>query len=184
MIALRFIVPYGLGMRDVTLQLAELSDKPLIEGLMQFYIYDFSEMEPDGSHDLDFPPDGRFNPYPYLPDYWVEAGRVPLIIRVDGKPAGFALINRFSHFGGEIERNMGEFFVARKFRRDGIAREALRQVLAAYPGRWEVAVAARNHRALAFWPKAIAAAPNASDLVRREGDGEHWIGPIWCFSAG
>ena len=38
--------------------------------------------------------------------------------------------------------------------------EAVRQILAAYPGRWETAVVERNLAAEAFWPKAIAAAPN------------------------
>jgi predicted acetyltransferase len=82
-----------------------------------------------------------------------------------------------------VERNMGEFFVLRKYRRRGVASEAVRQVLAAYPGRWEVAVVARNAAAQSFWPRAIAAAPNVSELERREGDGEHWRGPIWTFLA-
>ncbi len=97
---------------------------------------------------------------------------------------GFALLNQHSHRdGGHVDRNMAEFFVARKHRRHGVASEAVRLVLAAYPGRWEVAVVARNAHAQDFWPRAIAAAPNVSDLVRHEGDGEHWRGPIWGFLA-
>jgi predicted acetyltransferase len=168
---------------NVTLRLAEPTDRPLLDGLMQLYFYDFSEMEPEGSAQMDVDAAGRFGPYPYLDDYWREEGRVPLLIEADGKPAGFALINRHSHFGGFVERNMGEFFVLRKYRRRGVASEAVRQVLAAYPGRWEVAVVARNAAAQSFWPRAIAAAPNVSELERREGDGEHWRGPIWTFLA-
>jgi predicted acetyltransferase len=167
----------------VTIQIAPSSERALLEWLLQFYFYDFSEMEPDGSNDLDVGAEGGFGPYEHLPSYWTEAGRIPLVIRAGDRPAGFALINQVSHFGGEVERNMAEFFVLRKYRRHGIAREAVRQVLAAYPGRWEVAVMARNARALSFWPKAIAAAPNVSELTRREGDGEHWNGPIWTFLA-
>ncbi|MGH6956185.1 MAG: GNAT family N-acetyltransferase, partial [Caulobacteraceae bacterium] len=96
---------------------ASASERPLLEGLMQFYHYDFSELEPEGSPDLEFDARGLFEPYRYLPDYWREAGRIPLIVRKEGKVAGFALINRRSHFGGEVERNMAEFFVARKHRR-------------------------------------------------------------------
>jgi hypothetical protein len=44
-------------------------------------------------------------------------------------------------------------------------------------------VVERNTAAKAFWPRAIAAAPNVTDLVRLEGDGEHWRGPIWTFQA-
>ncbi len=74
---------------------------------------------------------------------------------------------------------MAEFFVARKFRRRGDPPA----ILKAYPGRREVAVMARNAGAQAFWPRAIAAAPNVSDIVRHEGDGAHWRGPIWSFLA-
>jgi predicted acetyltransferase len=169
---------------EIRIDVATAAEQPLLEGLMQFYIYDFSELEPDGSDDLDFTAAGRFEPFPYLADYWREAGRVPLLIRRGDKPVGFALINRHSHLGEPLDRNMAEFFVARKHRRHRVASEAVRQVLARYPGRWEVAVAQRNVGALKFWPGAIAAAPNVSALVRREGDGERWRGPVYTFLAG
>lgn len=168
----------------VTVDLAKPTEQPLLAGMMQFYFYDFSEMEPEGSPDMEFTAAGDFGDYEYLPEYWREEGRVPLIIRRNGNPAGFALMSRHSHLsGGEIERNMAEFFVARKHRRHGVASEAVRQILAAHPGRWEVAVVARNKAAQAFWPRAIAAAPNVTELVRHEGDGQHWTGPIWSFLA-
>ena|SRR5665213_1244225 len=167
----------------VTVVLASAAQRPLIEGLFQFYIYDFSEIEPARSADFEFDERGRFAPDPNIGDYWGVAGHAPLLIYVGDHPAGFALINTRSHQGGSVERNMAEFFVARKHRRRGVAREALRQILAVYPGRWEVAVAERNAAATAFWPGAISAAPNVSDQRRVEGDGKHWRGPIWTFQA-
>ena len=131
-----------------------------------------------------FNANGAFDPYPPLADYWSAPDRWPMIIRVDGATAGFALVNTVSHQGGTIQRNMGEFFVARKYRRDGIAGEAVRQVLALFPGRWEVAVMARNSKAQVFWPRAIAAAPGVTGIERLERDDEHWKGPIWTFVAG
>ena len=171
------------GEASVSVRLAEASERTLIEGLSQFYIYDFSEMEPAGSEGFEFDDRGGFDPLPGLDDYWRLEGFHPLVIRVGGRPAGFALVNTRSHQGGAVERNMGEFFVARKHRRRGVARQAVRLVLAEFPGRWEVAVADRNVAAKAFWPQAIAAAPNVSGLVRLQGDGEHWRGPIWSFRA-
>lgn len=167
----------------VRVERASVAERALIEGMSRFYIYDFSEMEPAGSDDMDFDQRGDFGVLPYLPEYWTESGRYALLIRLGEKPVGFALINTHSHRGGSIERNMGEFFVARKYRRRGVAAEAVGQILALYPGCWEVAVVERNIAAKAFWPRAIAAAPNVSDLVRLEGDGEHWRGPIWAFQA-
>lgn len=170
--------------RQVSVTPAGEADRSLIEGLFQFYIYDFSEMEPAGSDALSFNDAGRFDPYPYLPEYWSAADRWPLLIRVDGRLAGFVLINTLSHRGGAVERNMAEFFVARKYRGNSVAAEALHQVLALHPGRWEVAVVARNARALAFWPRAIAAAPRVRDIERLERDDAHWKGPIWTFVTG
>lgn len=163
---------------------ADESDRALIDGLAQFYIYDFSEIEPIDSEAFAFNAAGGFSPLPGVDDYWGKQGAHPLLIRFDGRVAGFSLINTSSHRdGGTVERNMGEFFVARHYRRNGVAAEAVRQVLERYPGDWEVAVVERNAAAKAFWPRAIAAAPNVTRLVRVDGDGEHWRGPIWCFNA-
>ena len=167
---------------QVSVTPASRAERPLIAGLLQFYFYDFSEWEPAGSDDFNFDARGNLGDYPYLDAYWREHGRWPLLIRVDAKPAGFCLINQVSHRdGGAVERNMAEFFVARKYRRHGVASEAVRQILARHPGRWEVAVVERNAAAKLFWPRAIAAAPGVSELTRIEGDGEHWRGPIWTF---
>lgn len=168
---------------SVRVSVAAPEDRPLIEGLFQFYIYDFAEMEPPGSDDFDFNASGLYDLSPYLADYWSEAGRRPLLIQVGGKLAGFALINTHSHHGGEVENNVAEFFVARKHRRGGVGAEALRQIVALYPGYWEAAVVARNRVALDFWPRAIAAIPGVTGIERREGDGVQWRGPIWSFVA-
>jgi predicted acetyltransferase len=167
----------------ITVGEAGFAEQPLIEALAQFYIYDFSEMEPPESSNFEFDNTGSLGKLPYIEDYWREAGRHALLIRSAGRVVGFALINSHSHRGGSVERNMGEFFVARKHRRRGVATEAVRQVLLQFPGRWEIAVAERNMAAKAFWPKVIAAASNVTDLVRLEGDGVLWRGPIWTFVA-
>lgn len=163
---------------------ATTAERALIEGLFQFYLYDFSEMEPPGANDLAFEETGGYRPFPPLATYFTDADRWPLVIRVDSSPAGFALINMVSHKGGQVERNMGEFFIARKYRGDGIAAEALHQVLALHPGRWEVAVVERNARARVFWPRAIAASPTVRNILREERNDEHWKGPIWSFVIG
>jgi predicted acetyltransferase len=165
----------------VSVRLAGGSERPVVERLSQFYIYDFSEMEPPGSGNMEFGDHGCFSPLPDIDSYWRIEGFHPLLIRVEERLAGFALINTRSRRGERVERNMGEFFVARKHRRRGVATEAVRQILMQYSGYWEVAVAERNVAAKAFWPRAIAAATNVSQLVRLEGDAAHWRGPIWSF---
>jgi len=168
----------------VTLERIAEADRALIDGLAQFYIYDFSEMSPISDTDFDIGPDGRFGDLPGIDDIWRDDCAIPFAIRYECRVAGFILIDNHSHRdGGFVERNMSEFFVARQFRRQGVGEEALRQVLTAFPGRWEVAVVARNTAAKSFWPRAIAAAANVSGLTCVEGDRAHWTGPIWCFDA-
>jgi predicted acetyltransferase len=166
----------------VVVRPALASEQARIEGLMQFYTYDWSEMERPQSPAFAFNANGQFDPDPDLADYWKKPERWPYLIEVDGRTAGFALLNTHSHLtGGHIERNMAEFFVARKHRRRGVALEAVHQILRQHPGQWEIAVAERNVAAKMFWPKAIESAPGVSDLHLAQGDGHHWRGPIWCF---
>jgi len=165
----------------VSVRLAGDSERTSIERLSQFYIYDFSEMEPAGSNETELGEHGAYPPLPVIDSYWRVEGYRALLIRVTDRLAGFALINTRSRHSGRVEHNMAEFFVTRKHRRRQVGTEAVRQVLARYPGHWEIAVAERNVAARAFWPRAIGAAPNVSELVQIEGDGAHWRGPIWSF---
>ena len=153
---------------------------------MQFYLYDWSEMEPaDSGTFFEVDDSGRFAPFPGLADYWTVADRWPLVIESDARAVGFALLDTHSHRdGGAVGRNMAEFFVMRQHRRRGVAAAAVREILRQHPGQWEVAVATRNSAANTFWPKALGAADNVSGLHAVEGDGMHWRGRIWCFDAG
>jgi predicted acetyltransferase len=169
--------------KSVSVRVAGSSERRLIDGLTQFYIYDFSEMEPPRSKDMEFGDRGCYPPLAGLDRYWFVEGFRPLLIHVEERLAGFALINTHSRRGEMVENNMAEFFVARKHRRRGVATQAVRLILAQYPGRWEIAVAERNVAAKVFWPRAISAVPNVSRLVRLEGDGRHWRGPIWSFQS-
>ena len=126
-------------------------ERPSIERLLQFYIYDFSELETPDSDDLEFDDQDSYAPFPGLESYWCVDGFRPLLIRVKERLAGFVLINTRSHRSGRVDYNVAEFFVARKYRRCGVATEAVCQVLAQYPGHWEIAVAERNVAARAFW---------------------------------
>ena len=165
----------------VSVRLASESERTLVERLSQFYIYDFSEMEPSGSNAMELSEQGDYLPLVELDSYWRIEGFRALLIRVKDRPAGFALINTLSRHGDMAEHNMAEFFIARKHRRRRVATEAVRQILARYPGRWEIAVAERNLAARAFWPRALTATPGVSELVRLDGNGERWRGPIWRF---
>lgn len=167
-------------MAEIDIAAAQPAERAALENLFQLYVHDFSEFwagRPEG----ELGDDGRFEPYPHMDAYWRDADRVPLLLRVDGRLAGFALINAVSHGDGPVDRNMAEFFVVRKHRRGGVGTAAARAIFSLYPGQWETAVARANTAALAFWRKAVSGHPGASDIDELDLSGPAWDGPVIRF---
>ncbi|MEQ1753641.1 MAG: GNAT family N-acetyltransferase [Micropepsaceae bacterium] len=167
---------------DYELRTATRADKDLLESMFQFYVYDFSEFEDATSGRLSLNPQGKFDLTPQFSPYWNDPLHWAYLVYVNQSPAGFALVNTKSHAGNTIDRNMAEFFVARKYRRQGLASEVFHKILDDHPGRWEVAIINANEAAKAFWPKAIRSTPVARDLRLVEHSGQEWNGPIWTFA--
>lgn len=118
-------------------------DVDLLARLLQLYLHDFSEHT---GWDVD--EHGLFH-YAWLDAYRHEPGRHAYVMRVEGRPAGFALVR-------EAERiHMAEFFVLRKYRREGVGIAAARYLLTAHAGPWSITQLASNHEATAFWRRAI-----------------------------
>jgi predicted acetyltransferase len=166
-------------MTTVEIVPATTLQRAALENLMQLYIHDFSEHWA-GRSEGELHEDGRFAAYP-LNAYWSEASHVPLLIRRGSSLIGFALLNANSHTGRPVDRNIAEFFVARKYRRSGAGTAAAHAVFARYPGQWEAAVARRNVAALAFWRNTIAACPHAFDREEHDINDAHWNGPVIRF---
>jgi len=158
----------------VQLEAAGGDKRATVENLFQLYVHDFTDFWTERRAELG--EDGRFPPYPPLAAYWSEPGAEPFLIRADGQVAGFVLIDGHGHSGLPTDFNMGEFFVARHYRREGVGQDAALQALRARPGQWEIAVARRNLGAQAFWRRiAATVAPQVEELDR---DDERWNGLI------
>jgi predicted acetyltransferase len=132
---------------------ATLDDRPALETLLELYLNEFSEIvvsEVDLTAwlgDID------------LPSYWVTEGRYPYLATVDGKLAGFALVQRGSMITARGDLwDMQHFFVMRKYRHRGLGSDLARRVWCEHPGPWEVRVVENNDAALRFW----------SNVVKRE----------------
>jgi predicted acetyltransferase len=151
----------------------------IIQNLVQLYTHDFSEFWA-GTARGDLHPDGRFDAYP-LDDYWTRPNWSPLLIWNNRVLAGFSLINDRTHSGRPANRNVGEFFVVRKYRGRGVGRSAIRQIFSRFPGSWEVAVARRNIAARDFWRSTIKGSAEVSGLQEYDSNDERWNGPILRF---
>jgi predicted acetyltransferase len=159
-----------------TLHVAERSDSTLIENLMQFYCYDFSELLPE----VQVGDAGRFLPRA-LDAYWQDAWRYPRLIRVDGRPAGFALLQRGSRITVDPDVwDVCDFFVMRQYRRQGVGAHAALQLFEQFRGRWEVRQIRANVAATHFWRTVIARHTN-EQYDEATYDDERWRGPVQSF---
>ena len=84
--------------------------------------------------------------------YWLEPGRRPYLIRVDGQVAGFALVRALERPG---LHELAEFYVGQAFRRQGVGRAAAWTLFEGQPGDWQLNVLTGNRNALAFWLRVV-----------------------------
>src|SRR5215472_3922850 len=73
----------------------------------------------------------------------------------DGVLAGFTLVRDGAYFAGDGTRDISEFFILRRHRRQGIGAEVARRMFDAFPGKWEVTQLTRNVEAQTFWRRII-----------------------------
>jgi predicted acetyltransferase len=166
-------------METVEVMSAGLQERRVIENLFQLYIHDFSENWA-GTDRGDVDAEGRFIPSP-LDVYWADASHSPLLFRIASHIVGFALLNRESHVQAQVDWNIAEFFVLRKYRRGGVGTAAAHAIFARHPGIWEVAIARKNVSALAFWRRSISGCPNVKDLTEDDVLTNDWNGPVSRF---
>jgi predicted acetyltransferase len=161
---------------------ADRDQAPLLQNLMQLYTHDFSEFWA-GTSRGDLNADGLFESYP-LEQYWSRPNWSALLICHTGILAGFALINDQPHSGLSAARNMGEFFILRKHRGQGVGCLAARTIFSRHRGLWELAVARKNLRALDFWRRTLQKSAEARHVQELDVQNEQWNGPILRFDWG
>jgi predicted acetyltransferase len=124
--------------------------KPVLENLMQFYMYDFSEFV-----ELDVESDGKFTAYPHLEDYWQEGNsKLPYLVKKEEKFIGFVLVKLIETTEGSYF-SIAEFFVMKKYRREGIGKAAAFRIFDLHKGGWEVFQRENNTPARLFWINVI-----------------------------
>ena len=145
---------------------ASLEQKPVLANLLELYSHDFCDYI-----DLEIGPDGRFG-YLDLDLYWTDPDRLPFLLYVAGRLAGFILI-KASHRDaqGSMVWDVAEFFILRSYRRRGIGTETAHQLWRRFPRRWEVRGMATNERAYRFWHHAIESFSGDAILATRFSQG-------------
>ena len=128
----------------IQLRICPLEMMQVIINMATFYRYDLSEsmawpIEDDGMHRC------------YgLEEYW-ENNNLAFLIYLENELAGFALVNT----KGVNKYKLGEFFILRKFRTQGLGREAAITLFERYKGEWMLEQLLPNKTARIFWQKTL-----------------------------
>jgi predicted acetyltransferase len=136
-------VPPRLPSHPVELIPVDRTHRAVLQNLGQLYRYDLSEPYRDLPN-----PDGTFNNR-HLDLFLADADPHvrAWLIAAAGAIGGFVMTAPAAGGGMKIY----DFFVARALRRTGVGREAARQVIAMFPGKWSLAFQVYNPGAQRFW---------------------------------
>jgi predicted acetyltransferase len=129
---------------------ARAQDLPVMRRLMQLYLYDFAAID-----DWAIGDDGLYGNTTIIEGFWTDPKLTSYLVRVDGALVGFALVRDGAYFAGNGTRDISEFFILRRHRRQGIGGEVARKLFDAFPGRWEVTQLTSNVEAQTFWRRVI-----------------------------
>ncbi|QDQ27241.1 GNAT family N-acetyltransferase [Chitinimonas arctica] len=124
-----------------------LADKRTIWNLFQFYCYDTSiedgyDVEADGFFSLSAD---------YFAQYWDKPRWSAHLVRANGAIAGFVLIEPSDVLPHAQE--IGDLFILKRWRRQGIAEHVAKQFLARRTETWAITVFNEWRDARSFWTK-------------------------------
>jgi len=122
------------------------ADVPAVERLWQLYSHDMSEIRGTLPNQEGLYKPGR------LATYLADRDNVDgYLVWHREAPAGFAFV---VGVGDEL-RKMGDFFVVRAVRRQGVGNAAVKELFARYRGDWEIGFQGHNRGAPEFWRRMV-----------------------------
>lgn len=163
---------------EVKIVKASIDQKIILRHLLELYRYDSSEFDKEDVNNH-----GIYG-YKYLDNYWTETDeRFAFLVKVNENYAGFALVRKINKNGEftEFYYSMAEFFVMKKYRKNGIGRRVAFQIFDLLSGEWVVGQVEENIPAQKFWRKIVTEYTNDSYKEIQKDD---WEGPIQTFFSG
>ncbi len=133
----------------ITIEPVEKDEKEILRNLLEKYKYEFSQYDDTDVNNL-----GLYG-YEYVDNYWTEENRYPFFIKVDGKLAGFIMVNDYPEVEIETNYSMSEFFVMYKYRGYGVGKYAAKYIFDKLRGKWQLKIHPKNSISEKFWIKII-----------------------------
>jgi predicted acetyltransferase len=160
-------------MASSAVEIAGPADRLVLQRMLELYQHDLSDI---WDQDLDV-----HGEYGYeLGRFMDRSNAWAYLFRSAGNLAGFALVDTRVRIAGD-DFWMDQFFVLRKYRRQGIGSMAALKVFALHPGRWQVGQMPENAAAQAFWRRLIAA-HTAGNYTEERLTAGRWLGCVQRFT--
>jgi [ribosomal protein S5]-alanine N-acetyltransferase len=131
---------------------ASIAEHPIMQNLGRFYVYDMSEYM-GGESGWEMPEDGLYECIDFK-KYWEIPGAFPFFVRYKNELAGFVIVDNKAS-DEQVEFNMAQFFIIRKFKAKGLGKAVATQCFDQFKGNWEVMVMPQNQGAYEFWKSVI-----------------------------
>ncbi|MBN1411873.1 MAG: GNAT family N-acetyltransferase [Spirochaetales bacterium] len=124
-------------------------EKEILANLLEKYNFEFSQYDNRDVNKL-----GLYG-YDYLDCYWTENSRWAYFINVDGKLAGFIMVNDYPEAEEKTDYSLSEFFILYKYRRLGVGRFAVKKIFGMFKGKWQLKRHPKNISSVFFWDNVI-----------------------------
>lgn len=163
-------------MQAVEIKIATHEQKPVMRWLLELYVEEFTQLKGERIAQKQMFIDGE-----YVDLFWKKPEWVPLLILYHDKVAGFALVvSNSSAQGDGLVRVLPEFFILKRYRHQGIGKQAAYQIFDKFPGQWEVRESDFNATGQEFWRNVIREYTDGQfteNIVTRP----EWQGPVQSF---
>jgi predicted acetyltransferase len=137
-------------MADIEITKVNRQQKAVLWNILQKYLYEMTRYYENAMGS-----DGNF-PYRYFEAYFEnEPGREAFFILDDKTVVGFAMINTHSFNGNKVDHCLAEFTVFPAFRHKGVATAAIKKLLFAEQGKWQLKYSTVNEEGMHFWKNVL-----------------------------
>lgn len=132
-------------------------EKEILRNLLEKYLFEFSQWTQQ-----DVNPLGLFG-YSYLDYYWTAPNRWAYFARVDGRIAGFAMVNDYPELARKTDYSLAEFCMLPKYRRAGLGKAFALEIMKIHRGTWQLRRHPKNLPSVGLWD-AVAHAASAAPV--------------------
>ncbi|WDV47484.1 GNAT family N-acetyltransferase [Clostridiaceae bacterium M8S5] len=159
----------------------KLDEKEILKNLLEKYDYEFSWYDNRDVNAL-----GLYG-YEYLDYYWTEKNRWAYFVKVDGKLAGFVMVNDYPETNEKTDYTMAEFFIMYKYRRCGVGKYVAMKVFDMFKGKWQLKRHPKNIGSVYFWDNVVSKYTDGNyKLIKAHPDAEYpedVLGDVYFFES-